>query len=68
LRGEGVAGRRWPVRSASGTVVASVATDDVNAIDRHTFAFHYYAPHLGLARLTWRDGWPMLAQLRIARV
>jgi arabinan endo-1,5-alpha-L-arabinosidase len=38
-----------------------------------TLAFHYYdaadtgAPHLGLGRLTFRDGWPVPDRLRIAQ-
>jgi arabinan endo-1,5-alpha-L-arabinosidase len=36
-----------------------------------TFAFHYYdaanngTPHLGLGQLAWRNGWPVLTQIRI---
>lgn len=43
------------------------------SVSGDTFAFHHYdaadagAPHLGLARLTWRGGWPALTQLRISR-
>jgi len=41
------------------------------SVSGQTFAFHYYdaanngIPHLGLGQLTWRDGWPVLTQIRI---
>ena len=41
------------------------------SISGQTFAFHYYdaanngVPHLGLGQLTWRDGWPVLTEVRI---
>jgi arabinan endo-1,5-alpha-L-arabinosidase len=43
------------------------------SVSGDTFAFHYYdaadagAPHLGLARLTWRAGWPVPTHIRISR-
>jgi len=43
------------------------------SVTGRTLAFHYYdaadngAPHLGLADLVFRDGWPTPVGLRISR-